>query len=172
MNVLGLLALVCAFAAAGFLLVGAVKGRTISGGADRTVVILKAVAWLGLAGALLAAKLFPLALMILLAAGGVTGIEIWRERMMKDIGEDPAGGVADPADAAPTQAGSGKMTASEAASILGVAPDADAEAVKAAHRRLIGQMHPDKGGSDYLAAKINDARAVMLKGVGELQKSD
>jgi curved DNA-binding protein CbpA len=55
------------------------------------------------------------------------------------------------------------MKLAEAAAVLGVAPDADEEAIKAAHKKLIGQLHPDKGGSDYLAAKINDARRVMLE---------
>jgi curved DNA-binding protein CbpA len=54
------------------------------------------------------------------------------------------------------------MTHDEAAAVLGVAMDADADKVRAAHKKLITQIHPDKGGTDYLAAKINEARDVML----------
>ena len=41
-------------------------------------------------------------------------------------------------------------------------PGADAEAIKAAHHRLMKQLHPDHGGTDYLATKINRARDVLL----------
>jgi hypothetical protein len=54
------------------------------------------------------------------------------------------------------------MTRAEAALILGVSPQATPEQVKDAHRRLITKNHPDAGGSDYLAAKINQARDVLL----------
>ncbi len=50
----------------------------------------------------------------------------------------------------------------EAYAILGLAPGADAEAIKAAHHRLMKQLHPDHGGTDYLASKINRARDVLL----------
>lgn len=60
------------------------------------------------------------------------------------------------------QAPSGDVTVEEAYAILGLSPGADAEAVKAAHHRLMKQMHPDHGGSDYLATKINRARDVLL----------
>ena len=57
---------------------------------------------------------------------------------------------------------SGDVSVDEAYAILGLSPGADAEAIKAAHHRLMKQVHPDRGGSDYLASKINRARDVLL----------
>ncbi len=54
------------------------------------------------------------------------------------------------------------VTVDEAYAILGLAPGADAEAIKAAHHRLMKQLHPDHGGTDYLASKVNRARDVLL----------
>jgi hypothetical protein len=54
------------------------------------------------------------------------------------------------------------VTVDEAYAILGLRPGADAEAIKAAHHRLMKQLHPDHGGTDYLAAKLNRARDVLL----------
>ena len=56
------------------------------------------------------------------------------------------------------------MTKREAALILGVRESATAERIKEAHRRILIINHPDKGGSAYLGAKINEAKDLLLKG--------
>lgn len=64
----------------------------------------------------------------------------------------------DPAPSPPPPPG-GAMTEADARRILGVAPGASLDEVRAAHRRLIKKVHPDLGGSDALAALINAAKA-------------
>ncbi len=57
----------------------------------------------------------------------------------------------------------GNLSVEDSYDILGLEPGADREAVRAAHRRLIKVHHPDHGGSTYLAARINEAKSVLLQ---------
>ena len=64
----------------------------------------------------------------------------------------------------PPGASSGEMSESEARAVLGLGPEATREEIVEAHRRLIQRLHPDRGGSDYLAAKLNAAKDLLLGG--------
>ena len=75
----------------------------------------------------------------------------WREDFEGDATAG-AGGTAD----------SGPMTDEQAYEILGLAPRASKSEIRSAHRRLMKRVHPDQGGSTFLAAKINQAKDRLL----------
>jgi DnaJ family protein C protein 19 len=71
-----------------------------------------------------------------------------------------SGNREEPRSSPPAQRG--KLSREEALSVLGLKPGASEKDIREAHRRLITRVHPDVGGSDDLAARINAARDVLL----------
>jgi hypothetical protein len=78
----------------------------------------------------------------------------WREYFEQTA--DASAAPATPADAD-----------AEAYAVLGLKPGATAEEIKKAHRELMKGIHPDHGGSSYLAAKVNEARDRLLKAIAD-----
>ena len=62
----------------------------------------------------------------------------------------------------PPPRGKQTMSNEEAMEVLGLKPGYSQEDVKLAHRRMMQKVHPDRGGSDYLAAQINQAKDILL----------
>ncbi len=82
-------------------------------------------------------------------------LEAWLDRNHPDWRERVTPGSSGAAE-------SGIMTRDEALAVLGLKAGADPAQIKAAHRRLMMSCHPDHGGSDWLAARINRAKDVLL----------
>ena len=83
----------------------------------------------------------------------------WREDLARADGE-PASGAGSGATGSP----SGAMTRAQALQVLGLQEGAGEDDIRRAHRELMMKMHPDRGGSTYIAAKINEAKDVLLGG--------
>lgn len=113
------------------------------------------LAWLAALGGL------ALALMLILTGrGGIAigalvmfGPMLWQQWK---AAHPPAAGTQRPTRSA------GPMSRAEAYQVLGLAPGASEADIRAAHRRLMRSAHPDSGGSDWLATRINQARDVLL----------
>ncbi len=87
----------------------------------------------------------------------------WREELASGRAGSAGGSGAGSGSSGEARASGGDMTVDEAYAILGLARGATPEQIKQAHHRLMVKLHPDHGGSDYLATQINRARDVLLR---------
>lgn len=86
-------------------------------------------------------------------------METWLDRVHPDWREAEAPPNTEP----PPAGGSAAMSRDEAYAVLGLAPGAAEAEIRVAHRRLMMSCHPDHGGSDWLAARLNQAKDVLLR---------
>ena len=135
--------------------------------------IKRGLAWIGICLLGLVAVFLALTGRFGAALAALAGLSVWASRLVNifQLGRHLWGGAFSRGPSGPQGPHQGAnqaeppstMTAEEAYRILGLAPGADVEAIKTAYRRLIEQIHPDRGGSDYLAAKVNQAKDFLLK---------
>lgn len=85
-------------------------------------------------------------------------LEAYLDRVHPDWRQQQGGTDSTAGPATPSAA----MTRDEAYRVLGVEPGASENEIRGAHRRLMKKLHPDQGGSSYLAAKINQAKDLLL----------
>jgi DnaJ domain len=103
---------------------------------------------------------------------GARLLEAYLDRLHPDWRDELGGGRAGSAGGGAGTGGAGSggarsargdMTVDEANAILGLSTGATPDQIKEAHRRLMVKLHPDHGGSGYLATQINRARDVLLR---------
>lgn len=92
---------------------------------------------------------------------GMLLIEAYLDRRFPDWRQS---GSADAKEEEPWGRAGGRMSLKEAYAALGLKSGASEDDIRAAHRKLMMKVHPDRGGSDYLAARINEAKDVLLGG--------
>ena len=88
-------------------------------------------------------------------AEGVPLLEAWLDRALPDWREQVP---------QTPRAETGPMNRAEALAVLGLAEGATADDIQAAYRRLMRAAHPDQGGSDWLASRLNTARDLLIEG--------
>jgi len=141
-----------------FAMIMAKLGRTAGG-----VLTLAAAALFFVRGEFLLAV--PLAVVGLSLLGWQPASELMTAYLRGRRVPPPAGGSAGDGGAGQRRAASanpGRMTEHEALQILGLQSGASADDVMRAHRSLIKKLHPDQGGSTYLAARVNEAKDILL----------
>ncbi len=119
------------------------------------------VAWIAALGGLSLALLLILTGRGGIALGALTLFgpllyQRWQAARGGRIGGGPGPGPGGP------RTRSGIMSREEAYEVLGLHPGASEKDIRDAHRRLMRGAHPDAGGSDWLAARINQARDILL----------
>ena len=122
------------------------------------------LAWIAALGGLSLALLLILSGRGGVAVGALTlfGPLLWQKLRTSRgprVGTSGTGSGAGPSGAGPS---TGPMSRREAYEVLGLHPGASVVDIREAHRRLMRGAHPDVGGSDWLAARVNQARDVLL----------
>ncbi len=154
------------YLALGILLLGVVlfAGRLFSTAKPKDLI--RALMWLGLTLAMVGVMWLVLSGKLWVALAALPAVLVWFMRLVSGVRAfamlrgllGGLGGRTANAQSRPDAA----MSRDEAHQVLGLRPGASEIEIHAAHRRLIADLHPDKGGTDYLAAKINRAKDVLL----------
>lgn len=107
---------------------------------------------------------FDLSQLIAMMAGfdaeSVSLLESYLDRRFPAWRQDAQGNAAGRQS---SPAASGKMTDEEAYQILGLKPGAGIDEIRRAHRSLMKKLHPDQGGTTYLATRVNEAKDTLLR---------
>ena len=90
-------------------------------------------------------------------------LDAWLDRNDPDWRNSAEGNQERDAQGEPELA-SGAMTREEALRILGLGEDASEQEIRSAYKQLMQKLHPDLGGSDYLASVVNRAKEILLAG--------
>jgi hypothetical protein len=124
------------------------------------------VTWIAALGGIALALLLVLSGREGIALGALTmfGPLIWQRWRASHPAAAP--GSRQQAPPPPPPRRSGNMTREEAYDVLGLRPGATEADIRAAHHRLMRTAHPDSGGSDWLATRVNQARDVLIGGPG------
>jgi hypothetical protein len=93
-------------------------------------------------------------------AQGALLIEAYLDRRSQDWRDRRSDEAPRAAPRGPTRT---RLSVEEAYALLGLSSGASEEEIRAAHRKLMMKLHPDQGGSNYLAARINEAKDVLLR---------
>lgn len=130
--------------------------------------LIRALKWLGLTLAMIGVMWLALTGKLWVAIAALPAVLAWLVRLVSGVralqmlrglwSSLGGGGATANSQSRPDAA----MSHDEALQVLGLKPGASEIEIHAAHRRLIADLHPDKGGTDYLAAKINRAKDVLL----------